>query len=254
MSGRIGLHQAFCKLGIAMQKNIDILIADIKINITYKYDFMYDFCKEYIIDNGDTCDICVGVSDEDIKKENSLVPTAKPYVCESLCIYRKIAEKLPDFNAFVFHGAAITCDKNGYMFAAPSGTGKTTHIGLWKKYLGDRVDIINGDKPIIKCDGNGCAAYGTPWSGKEGLQKNTNAPLKAICILKQSKINKIGRLDNETAVYYLMRQIFLPAKEEALGHTLSLLGKMIQNVPVYLLECDISKQAFETAYNELTNL
>lgn len=238
-----------------MLKNINISIAGIKINIEYKYDFMNRFCRQYIIENHADSDICVSASDKEIESENAFMPSAPAEVCESLCIYRNIAEKLPDFNCFVFHGAAITCDKNGYIFTAPSGTGKTTHINLWKKYLGDRVDIVNGDKPVIRCPNNaGCTVFGTPWCGKEGLHKNRSAPLNAVCILKQSKINNIVKLDNITAVKYLMRQVYLPKDENALNRTLSLLGNLIESTPVYLLECDISKQAFDIAYNTLTNL
>ena len=236
-----------------MLKKIDILLADIKVNIEYKYDFMYDFCKKYITKNNCGADVYAKTSDQAIKKENKAVPSAPIEVCESLSIYRDIAEKLPDFNRFVFHGAAIKCDKNGYIFTAPSGTGKTTHINLWKKYLGDRVDIINGDKPIIKYDG-GCTVYGTPWCGKEGLHKNTSAPLKAVCVLKQGKTNKITQLDNNTAVNYLMHQVYLPQHENALDKTLKLLSNLIESVPVYMLECDISEEAFNTSYNALTKI
>ena len=47
------------------------------------------------------------------------------------------------------HGAVIEYEGNGYMFSADSGTGKTTHILLWRKFLGDKVKIVNGDKPFL---------------------------------------------------------------------------------------------------------
>ena len=45
----------------------------------------------------------------------------------------------------------ISFDGQGIAFAAPSGTGKTTHIKLWQRLYGDRVEIINGDKPLSLC-------------------------------------------------------------------------------------------------------
>jgi len=234
-----------------MQK-IDILLADLKINIEHKYDYISYLCKDYI-SQSDTPDIIAKADNAAILKEKELVPSAPIESCESLCIYRAIGEQLPHFDRFVFHGAAIEYGGNAYLFTAPSGTGKTTHINLWKQYLGDKVDIINGDKPIIKA-GNVSTVYGTPWAGKEGYQRNTSAPLKAICILKQGKENKITKLELAEAVNHLMRQVYLPSDPSALSKTLELLGTVIENTPVYILECDISKQAFETSFNQMAKL
>ena len=229
---------------------IDVLLSDLKLRIDYKYDYMRDFCKDYISEV-DTPDIIAKTSNQALLAEKALVPKAPIEACESLCIYRDIAEQLPLFDRFVFHGAAIEYDGMAYLFTAPSGTGKTTHINLWKKHLGDKVSIINGDKPIIRV-GQYATVYGTPWAGKEGYQSNTSANIKAICILKQAKENKIERISKGEAVSHLMRQVYMPQNSDALSKTLALLGKVIENVPVYVLECDISKQAFDTCYNQIT--
>lgn len=229
---------------------IDVLLADLKVRINHTYNYMSAFCNDYI-SQFENADIEATADEETIAKEKQLVPQAPIEACESLCIYRTIAEQLPQFDRFVFHGAAIEYDGMAYLFTAPSGTGKTTHINLWKKHLGDKVSIINGDKPII-CMGEDAVVYGTPWAGKEGYQNNTNAKIKAVCILKQAKENKILKLSKGDAVNYLMRQVYMPQNATSLSRTLSLLGKLIENIPVYMLECDISREAFETSYNEMT--
>lgn len=228
-----------------------ILLSGLKIKIEHKYDFMTSFCKKYIADF-DTADIYASAEENAVLKEKEAVPAAPIEVCESLCIYRDIAEQLPEYNRFVFHGAAIEYGENAYLFTAPSGTGKTTHINLWRQYLGDRVKIINGDKPIINV-ADSPMVYGTPWAGKEGLHRNASAPLKAICILKQGKTNSIKMLNTNDAINHLMRQVYLPKNAMALSKTLQLLGDMLQKAQVYLLECDVSKQAFEASFNEMTN-
>ncbi len=234
-----------------MNYDFNISLAGLNIKIISKYDFLKKFCSEYITTDVAVFDLSVESRDIDIEKEHEAVPTADIAVCESLCVYRAIAEQLPQFDRFVFHGAAIEYDKNAYLFTAPSGTGKTTHITLWKKNLGDRVDIINGDKPIIKI-ADASVVYGTPWAGKEGFYRNASANLKAICILKQSKINKIERLSSSEAINHLMRQVYLPKNAEALSKTLSLLGVLIENIPVYLLCCDMSNDAFDISFKTLT--
>ena len=229
---------------------LDIVLSGLKISIEYSHDYMSNFCKDYI-SQFDKPQILAKAEQNAILKEKELVPGAPIEACESLCIYRAIAEQLPQFDRFVFHGAAIEYDCSSYLFTAPSGTGKTTHINLWHKYLGDKVDIINGDKPIISVDKTS-TVYGTPWAGKEGYQRNASAPLKAICILKQGKENKIIKLEVAEAVNHLMRQVYLPSDPSALSKTLELLGTVIENTPVYILECDISKEAFEASFNAMT--
>lgn len=64
------------------------------------------------------------------------------------------------------HGAVVAWKDQGYLFTAPSGTGKSTHLALWKKYLGDQAEVINGDKPFLKVMEDEVWVYGTPWAGK----------------------------------------------------------------------------------------
>ncbi len=229
---------------------LKIILSDLKIHIKHKYEYMLRLCKGYTA-NFDKSDITATADDDAVLKEKEMVSAAPIEACESLCIYRTIAEQLPKFDRFVFHGAAIEHNGNAYLFTAPSGTGKTTHINLWKKHLGDDVNIINGDKPIIDATNNPMV-YGTPWAGKEGYQRNTCAPLKAICILKQGKTNDITLLENTDAINYLMRQVYMPKDTISLSKTLALIGKVIENIPVYMLECDISEDAFKASYNKMT--
>lgn len=229
---------------------LDIKLSDLNVKIEYKSDYIKTLCKDYL-SKFDTADICVKHDENSILKEKEVLPSMSYQSCESNCIHRSIAENLPQFNRLVFHGAAIEYGGKAYIFTAPSGTGKTTHICLWKKYLGDSVKIINGDKPIIKAD-TSCTVYGTPWCGKEGYQQNSSAQIGAICVLKQSKTNSIKRIDNSQALGHLMHQVYMPQSPDALSLTLALIGKLIENVPIYLLECDISETAFKTSYQTLT--
>ena len=230
--------------------SFDILLSNLRIKIEHKFDYMPKFCKDYISEFNEY-DIVANTDENSVLKEKELVPTASIEACESLCIYRAIAEQLPQFNRFVFHGAAIKYDGDAYLFTAPSGTGKTTHINLWRRYLGDKVSIINGDKPIISID-DAITVYGTPWAGKEGYQKNTSARLRAICVLKQGKNNSIVRLQPSDVVNRLMRQVYMPKNPATLSETLALIGKMIETVDVYELTCDISEEAFKTSFDVLT--
>ena len=67
------------------------------------------------------------------------------------------------------HGVALCYQQNGYLFLAPSGVGKTTHTNLWKEHLKDKVDIINGDKPILEFTQDKIILHASPWCGKENI-------------------------------------------------------------------------------------
>ena len=77
---------------------------------------------------------------------------------ETLAVYRKISEKLPEYDTFLFHGSAIAVDGAAYIFTAKSGTGKSTHTRLWREMLGMRAVMVNDDKPLIKVLPDGSAA------------------------------------------------------------------------------------------------
>ena len=54
------------------------------------------------------------------------------------------------YDAFLFHAAVVSYAGCGYAFAAKSGTGKSTHVAQWMHALGDRVTVVNGDKPLLR--------------------------------------------------------------------------------------------------------
>lgn len=168
---------------------------------------------------------------------------------EFISLYRSIAGQLPRFGRMVVHGAAISYEDAGLLFIAPSGTGKSTHIKLWRQFFGAQVDIINGDKPIVSVEDGGIYLHGTPWAGKEGWQKNRSAPLKAICLLRRGKTNRIRKADPLTHLPALMRQVYLPTEAEALQQTLALVDQLSARVPFYILECNISPEAAEAAFS-----
>ncbi len=227
-------------------------LASLTVSVSCRYEHVKNMCSAYIIPDVSEPDISASCTDAEIAAEIALLEGTSPQNAEFLCIYRSIARVLPSFNRAVFHGAAITYLSNGFLFTAPSGTGKSTHIKLWRKYLGDSVKIVNGDKPIIAADKNGVTVYGTPWAGKENWQRNTSAPLKGICVLKQGTDNKIRPLSKEESVSAFMRQIYLPDFENALADTLSVLDAIIRNVPVFELSCDISENAVIASFEALT--
>ena len=194
---------------------IGIRIADINILLHNRYGYTEALCREYKTDS-QHMDFAVRTTDADISEEikNAELATSPEYA-EAACLHREIAEQLWKYNAFLLHAALIECDGVGYAFAARSGVGKSTHIGLWKKIFDERVHIINGDKPIVKITDHGIIAYGTPWNGKEGLGENRSCPLRALCFLERGTENAVDPISTDEAVARIFPQIYLPQEPQA---------------------------------------
>ena len=126
-------------------------IAELVAEIDSNYSSAKRRCVDYIVDAPERVDIVAKTSPNEIavEKSKSAQDFSDEY-CEFVCLYRSIAEKLPFFDGFVFHGAAVEVNGKAYVFTAPSGTGKSTHIKLWMDALGEKVRVINGDKPILR--------------------------------------------------------------------------------------------------------
>ena len=153
------------------------------------------------------------------------------------------------FQAYLLHCAVIEYNGEGYAFAAKSGTGKSTHIELWRKKFGENVHIVNGDKPIMRFVDNRLIAYGTPWCGKEGLNSNTSVPIKAICFIERAENNSIRRINTDEAISRIFHQVLALQDIQTVDAMVPLLDKTLRKVPCYVLGCNISEQAAEVAYN-----
>ena len=230
-----------------------IKIADMKVRIVCTKEYTRFFCREYIVDSDDF-DICVAASEEDVEDEIARLGEVKnPQFFETIYIYRQIVEKLPYYNRFAFHGATVEVDGKGYIFAAPSGTGKSTHVSLLKKYFGDRVTVINGDKPIIKVSEDCIEVCSCPWCGKEGWQTNRQTPLGGIVLLERAEENSIKKIEPSEYLEKLVLQTFVPEDGESFLRILDLMDKVSKSVPFYLLECNISDEAAKTSFEMMTD-
>lgn len=170
---------------------------------------------------------------------------------EYIELHRELARRLSSYDRLLLHGAAIEYGGNGYLFVAPSGTGKSTHIRLWHKLLGKRVGIINGDKPILHVTDDKILICGTPWAGKERWQRNVSVPLGGICLLHRGE-NAIRRVEFSECMEELLREVFIPKEWDGRNRSIGLLEQALIRVPLYELHCDITEKAVQIAFEKLT--
>lgn len=228
-------------------------IADLTVKINNRHLYVERFCEGYTADPTEEPDIDILITDEDLATEPSPEGfTAPPYFLESTCVYRKIAERLPAFDAFVMHGSVIAVDGRAYVFTAKSGVGKTTHTRLWLEKFGDKAHVLNGDKPIIRFIDGIPYACGTPWRGKENYGINEMLPLSGIVFFGRGKENKAYPIDKEKAFFALNTQIYRSRDKDSILKTLALTDRLISSVKLIGAECNMQSEAADVVYNSLT--
>ncbi len=244
-----------------MNEAFNIELAGVVIRIEPLYGFIREYCRGYITDKPES--FTVSVSEEDIAAERSKsaaedrkegIPQRdfRDSYLETLAVYRKIAEKMLDFDTILFHGSVIAVDGSAYMFTAKSGTGKSTHTRLWREMLGDRAVMINDDKPLITISKSGITAYGTPWDGKHRLSTNTGALLKAICVLERAEKNRIAGITKAYCYNMLVQQVYKPTTPQKLIKTLQLIDRLAENVKLYRLGCNMQPEAAEISFGKMS--
>ena len=228
-----------------------ICIADIPIEIeTYTGSVPKTF-RLFATDRAPEFSVAVSAEDialEQVKArkecelEGLLYPDYSPEELESTAIHRKIAGKMPDYDALVFHGSAVAVGEKAYLFTARSGTGKTTHTNLWlKNILGSYV--VNGDKPILRIMDGKVFVCGTPWMGKEAMGCSNNVPLEGLCILHRGAENRIIPVDFPKVMPILYGQTYRPPDRIALVKTMKLIERLAEKVSLYELSCNMEDEA-----------
>ncbi len=230
--------------------------AGLVIRLENRYDYVRNLCRDYITDPDRPADITAAVSEEELRREIEKAPECffGDGYAEGVVMYEKISNALPAFDAFVMHSSVVEVGGKAYCFAAESGTGKSTHTRYWKEALGDRVMVINGDKPIYRfvCQGDGSSdtlmAYGTPWCGKENWQTRTSAPLAALCLLERGEENAVYPVDAFELLGELTKHFHLPGGGQVdMPKLMELVDRMVTTVPVFRLRCRNDISAAEEA-------
>lgn len=151
----------------------------------------------------------------------------------------------------VVHSSSIAFDGEGILFSAPSGTGKSTHTGLWKQCFGDRVIVVNDDSPAVTIADGEAYIHGTPWSGKTEINENMRVPLRAVVFLEQAKENRITELKPQEAVFRLLREIAVYPYRDMADIALETADRLLRQIPCYLLGCRPDEEAVQTVKNTL---
>ena len=230
-------------------------IADIVFEANHIYAYTPKLCENYRYEGEEPARFTAVMTQEDIDEEKNKegaegFPDA---YLESLALFRKLCNyALKEAQGLIFHSSAVAVDGKAYLFAAPSGTGKSTHARLWREMLGDRAVMINDDKPIIRYTDGGFYVYGTPWNGKHRLDTNSRAPIAAICEIRRGEKNTITEIAPREMLLVALNQTLRPENAEDMDKYLNIIDKLLKSVKLYRLHCNISKEAAELSYGVMS--
>ncbi len=226
-------------------------VADVNIDINYRYETMIKQCEAYKADF-DKTNIKIDISDEELLNYQKDAPHLTLNDLEYIYTGAAFYEAFLYFNGFLLHSSGICKDGYAYLFSADPGTGKSTHTSLWRKYFGDDdVKIINDDKPAIRLEDDEIYVYGTPWSGKTDQNINMRNKLGAIVFLERSEDNWVKEITPKEAIPLIMMQTIRPRNPERMGKLLDLLDKVLSNTKLYRLGCNISEEAVRVSYEAI---
>lgn len=224
-------------------------LADHSFTVYNQYPYLEDFCRDYRT-APDPKALPIRVSPQDLAAENLDGGSwPLPYL-ESLAVYRKICESLVKENIILFHSSALALDGQAVLFLGPSGTGKSTHARLWRQRFGEQLVTVNDDKPLLSFRDSEIRVWGTPYGGKDNLQTNTSAPVRALVVLAQAPENRIRPLSPGQALPKLLTQAYHPSAPEDVIRTLDLVKALCQK-PVFQLSCTISQEAVRLCYESV---
>ena len=235
---------------------IKIGLAGKTIGIHAKFYRITKMCQGFISDG--TPDFEISSTDEDYYRVGELflaqgeIIAPDDFYLEVFTTLAKVLEALIDYDAFMLHGATIALNNSAYVFSAPSGTGKTTHIMKWLERCPDAF-VVNGDKPFIKFNDDGTVlACGSPWAGKENMYTNTMVPLKAIVLMERAEDNSIERISFAEAFPKLLEQTYRPEDPDKMRKTLKLMQRLNPAVSFWRFKFNNMKDdCFDVAYNAL---
>lgn len=202
---------------------------------------------------------CIVIPSEDIALWQDRWRIPDPAYAEYVLSCSYAGDALMKENRAVFHGASFLWRNRAYLFSAPSGTGKTTQLRLWKSLYGSEMEILNGDKPILEvCQTGEILVHPSPWKGKENLGRDDIiAPLGGIIILRQDGQNSIVRVPPSEAAGKLFGRLYAAfSTEDDVLRAGRIMDHVFSRIPVWLLsnrgDEASAKLTYETLVREVS--
>ena len=147
-------------------------------------------------------------------------------------------------SVLLIHASLVRHRGWGYPFIAKSGTGKSTQVSSWLRYIPD-CDLMNDDNPILRILDDGKPyIFGSPWSGKTPCYRNVMAPLGAVTRIDRADKNWEERLNPvEAFTSFLPSCSSMKWDIDIYRKICDTVTRVVETVPIYTLHCLPDKEA-----------
>lgn len=227
-------------------------IADVVVDMDCTGSLLIKRATPYLSTKDVVADVVIKRDDNwisnSVDKNHNLNEEEWEYMFFGSEFYRELLK----YDGMLLHASAVVVDGKAYLFSAKSKTGKSTHTSLWLEMFGDKAYIINDDKPAIRFVDGKFYVYGTPFSGKHDLSRNTRCELGGICFLAQAPENKISKMDINDVIFNMLSQTLRHISKDEMDMLLLLMDKLLRSVGVYMLECNMDISAAKLSYETMS--
>lgn len=237
--------------------NIRVCLADICLDYALRYPETKKYFEKYICaEPQDIENTVLTVTDELWERHRNVAESSiSEAYTEFYALLGITSRALLKHGKCLFHGVAFLWRGKAWIITAPSGTGKTTQLRMWKKMLENEIEVINGDKPIMECcEDESVWIYPSPWNGKENISGTKRGKLAGIVYLEQANHNEINRMDIRSSMLPIYRQfLYYGDYEEEIREVGRMQDIVLRNIPVWKL-CNLGNEASaELTRNTLLN-
>ncbi len=152
----------------------------------------------------------------------------------------------------LIHASLVRNNGYGYAFIAKSGTGKSTQVSMWLRYI-PGCDLMNDDNPIIRIIDGEPYIYGGPWSGKTPCYRNVKAKLGAITRIDRAPQNSIERLHPiEAFASFLPSCSSMKWDKDIYRRICDTVTKVVETTGIYTLHCLPNEEAAQVCYKAIS--
>ena len=237
---------------LRLEIEMRVLIADLVTELNPKFNNTIELAKPFEYNGERQTDIKLWVTD---KYLNSLMSRAAEGVTieqmENFAFSCDFNRKVIPYQTMLVHSSALIYQDEAYLFSGDSGVGKTTHTKLWLKAFGDKVHIMNDDKPVVRLYDDHAVVYGTPFDGGSGIALNESYPLKAIIFIERGEQNSVRVPTSKEVIQKLYFQTAHMVDADTAEKMLLNFEKLLLLTKFYILTCNMDISAAYVAFDSI---
>ncbi len=229
-----------------------VKIAGLVVELEPKYEETKKLVKPFLYEGGREPDVTLKINEDYFK---DLCRRAEKGITvgelENFAFSTQFNRHAICFQTMLVHSSAIVYDGKAYLFSADSGVGKSFHTRLWLKAFGDRVHILNDDKPVVRLSGEVPTVCGTPFDGGSEIALNESVPLGAIVFIERGEQNSVRVPGTKEIIQRLYFQTVRMVSAATADKMLDNFSLLISKAKFYVLTCNTDISAAHTAFDAI---